>query len=178
MDEATQTVARAPTIAELVNRADFALQKTLSNGDIARLRRLKPGQVAGSVLWRLIPEEALPSGEPALVEAELRWSAVLSAMALAKGLHARGRRPGVALAEAGLSELRLSRLLEARGERLLGEIRSLGRLLNAKAVTVDWSDVAWLVFGQDSDRHESSRRNVARDYYRTLHALERRPSHE
>lgn len=165
------------TLAARVRRIGAAIAHELSPGDVAALRRLGPGDVAVPAFWKLAASclvEALPQGGEARDLAERRWAAIASGMAVTAGLHRAGRRAGAALAEAGYSELRLERLLRAQGDQLLVEVRGAARFLAAKAVELDWAELAALVLADpDEPSGDAVRRGLARAYFWQLHRNER-----
>lgn len=140
-------------------------------GSLAALRRLRPEAPDGAAFWRLVAEEA-----PELFDderAQQVLAVVLRGMAIAHPFHLprEGRRPlGTAMAEAGVAEARLLRLLRLGREELPEELARLARLMAAKGDDgrFDWADAAWLLVAG-----ESTRRRIARDYYRAEYKLSR-----
>ena len=106
-------------------------------------------------------------------EKERLWAALLQGMAMTAGLHIPNARLGRALVQAGWSELRFVRLMQARGDVLVKEVRRLASFLSSKSQTVDWSDIAQLLFNQEGEWAERHRRRIARDYYKTLYQQEK-----
>jgi CRISPR system Cascade subunit CasB len=158
-------------LAAVIGRIAAAVQRELSAGDVAALRRLTPEDPGVPAFWKVAAahlEGALPAGGEARDEAERRWATVLSGMALTSGLHARGRRAGAALADAGYSELRFERLLRAKGDALLHEVRTAARFVASKAAALDWTELATLVLGAGGDSDDGIRRSLARSYYAQL----------
>jgi CRISPR type I-E-associated protein CasB/Cse2 len=96
------------------------------------------------------------------------FAVILAAMAHLSGLHRPGRRLGTALAEHGVNELRVIRLLRARGERLLDTAQVLARHLAALEAAFDQTELARLVLSDGRDWANEVRHTVARDYYRRL----------
>lgn len=143
----------------------------LPPGDLAQLRR--GGASAGNaVFWRLRHEHELKG------PAE-RWEAPLQAIALLTptgdpagklSAHDPGLSFGRALQEAGVSELRVNRLLgmpqAARPEALL----RLVRMLAARDARFDLRSLLLLML-RDA---ESDRRRVADDYFAALIAAEKK----
>jgi CRISPR type I-E-associated protein CasB/Cse2 len=141
----------------------------LPPGDLADLRRLRPGDIPGAAFFRLAAlhfADRLPGrNSSARDEAERRWSAILGAMAHLEGLM-RARAPfGHALAEAGVSELRVLRLFRAHGEGLEDALRAVVHQLVSRAVPVDPLDIARLVLSDGRTDEESVRRRIAREFY-------------
>jgi CRISPR system Cascade subunit CasB len=163
----------ATTVACLARALDG-----LSPGDLAELRRMDPEDPGCPGFWKVVvsdlePAGVLPAGGPLLDQAERRWAAVLQAMAIAHGFHQPGARLGAALAEAGFSELRFTRLLRARDNGLHDGVRLAARFLAAKGQVADFRGIADLVLSEGRPYSEDVRRRIARDYYRTLQQSQR-----
>jgi len=154
----------ATTVSSLAN----AIEKVLSPGDVAALRRLRHGDPSCSAFWRLAATQlasALPEGGPARDEAERRWAVILQAMAEMTGFHAPGRYLGRALASAGIAEQRVLRLLRASGEGLSDAVRVTAHHLASTATPADHTEIARLVLSDGRDDEEPVRRRIARDFY-------------
>jgi CRISPR system Cascade subunit CasB len=161
------------TVASIVGRLAYALESSLSAGDVAELRRLRPKDVGSPAFWKIAalylePAGQLPKGGDARDEAERRWAAILQGLAALGPLHRHGIGLGGALAVAGFAELRFVRLLGGRGEGLLDLVRTTAQFLAAKGQSVDWTDAARLVLSGGRSNEETVRRRLARDYYRNL----------
>ncbi len=159
--------------SDTVHQIAQAFRISLSNGEIASLRRLSPQDPAHPAFFRLAarflePAGHLPSDGPWRDLAERRWACVVNGLALLGDLHRPGASLGEALAESGFSELRFVRLLRAQDAALWDAIRSVARFLISKGQPADWSDPALLVFSDGADWAESIRRRIARRYYATL----------
>lgn len=142
-------------------------ERSLSPADLADLRRLRPEDPSSPAFWRLCAaylSGSLPDGTDR-DEAERRWAAVLGALAHLRGLHRPDRPLGRALAEAGLSEMRLLRLLRARDGALYDAARGVVHYLSQRAAPADLAQLADLLLDQDGDRAEAIRRQVARNFY-------------
>ncbi len=151
----------------LIARLALTMDKQLSPGDLAELRRLRPEEPASPAFWKLCAaylSSWLPSGG-SRDEAERRWAAVLGALAHLRGLHRPDHPLGRALAEVGLSEMRLLRLLRARDAALYDVVRGVVHYLAQKGEPADLSQLADLLLDQDGDRAETIRRRIARDFY-------------
>jgi CRISPR type I-E-associated protein CasB/Cse2 len=144
-------------------------------GSLAALRRLRPEAPDGAAFWWLVAECAPTAFDDGRLAKAL--AAVVQAMAIAHPFHrplsGRGRL-GEALAEAGVSEARLLRLLRLPRSELPEELRRLARLMAAKgdAGRFDWSDVFDLLFWVEGEAGER-RRRIARDYYRKQYNLQK-----
>jgi len=166
---------RQRTLRQVVGRLAAAIDRELSPGAVAALRRVAPGELGGAAFWQVLAsylEDDLPAGGDARTNAERRWAAVLCGMATTAGLNAIGHDSGRALAQAGLSDHRFDRLLRASGARLHDEARTAARLLASRGEPIDWTDLARVILTDDSDSAEEARRTLARSYYRVLHQLE------
>jgi CRISPR system Cascade subunit CasB len=149
-----------------VDHAIEALQRS-SSGDRAALRKLRPNALHQPAFWKIAAgplQDALPSPEaPWRAREEQRWAVILAAAASA--LHSPSVRLGAALARAGVAEVRLTRLLRARGEQLPDAVRVLAHQLERGGVAFDLGDLAWLVLSEDRDDEDRARQQLARDYY-------------
>jgi CRISPR system Cascade subunit CasB len=114
----------------------------------------------------------LPGEHDRRIDSETRWAVVVLGLAHLGDLHVGERRLGHALAEAGYSELRFARLLQADSEQLVDELPLLARFLAAKGVPADWSTAARLILSAGRSDEEDTRRHLARDYYGALGRLE------
>jgi CRISPR type I-E-associated protein CasB/Cse2 len=172
MDE--QAVERT-SLASLVEQIAADLAQA-SAGELAELRRLTPNDYGGSTFWRILitrldPE--LPRGEPERSRALGQWAIILRALAELGALHHPRQSLGTAMAEAGISELRLNRLLRAGGEALFDEVRRITHQLVSAGVAVDTTDVARLVLSEGRSDALRVRQHIANDYYRQLYRKEK-----
>lgn len=161
--------------------------KYLSTGDMASLKRgpMKKGEVGAPVFWLYSARYDFPDDED--------WAAILQAMALLavgsedgkgfKNPHDKNYSFGRALCEGGdkgwgggvdarpvLSELRLARLLNAKGEHRRDMLLRVVRLIARVKTPVNCMDIAWLILQPDGDW---AVRSIARDYYRRFSSAER-----
>ena len=159
----------AETLGRIVTRwAGLLASEHFPRGEHAALRRLDPAAPSAPAFWRLLFEH-VPEQRRRTSESESRWALVLHGLALMSrpnaSAHRTGAGIGAVLAEAGFSELRLNRLLRARGEGFRQMVPRVCRYLAAKNAAVDWVRFArWLL--ADEARAEEHRRQVARDYFR------------
>jgi CRISPR type I-E-associated protein CasB/Cse2 len=161
----------APSVHRVVHGLARRLQDA-STGDLAELRRVGPDQPHTPAFWKLITgplDPLLPSAGPRRVEAEERWAVILSAMAELAGFHNPQRSLGRALAEADVHELRVTRLLRARGQTLDHSVRAVVHQLASKAMSFRMADLAWLVLSEGKRNEQEIRHQIARDYYRARH---------
>ncbi len=174
-EQPASSPAQDRTLRQVIGGLVTALDRDLSPGAVAALRRLSPGDAGGTAFWRVVAGyldgQLPPGGEPRDL-AEQRWAAVLCGMATTAGLNRFGRSAGEALAAAGVSEQRFDRLLRATGARLHDELRTVARFVASKGEELEWTELARLVLTEGTDAAEPARRALARTYYRTLHRLE------
>jgi len=161
------------TLPRLVQRLAQLFRHELTPGELAELRRLRPGEVSCATFWKMVATVLEPAGVltgegPYRDGQERRWAVLLSCFAVLEGSHARGHHLGRVLspAEANLSELRLLRLLRGRGEALFHDLRTTVHYLATRGATVDWLDLTLLILSDDRRDRETIRRRIARDYYR------------
>ena len=163
-------------LGPIIQRLDTLLRESFSPGDLADLRRMQPGRPGCPAFWRLAaavlePQGHLPPGDGLARErAESHWGTILAGMAHGKDLHRKGRPLGRALAESGVSELRLLRLLRATDQALLDLVRVTVHQVASEGVTFDWVEMADLILSDGATREDSVRRRIARAYYRQLTA--------
>lgn len=168
------TATATPPIGKVIDRlaADFKSDHGIPAGDIAALRRYRPGDGGSPVFWKLAvhylePDGYLPEYEGAAREkAEKRWAAILAGMAETKGRHDKKRKLGKVLRDEDVKEHRVLRLLRARDLPLLRIVRSVVHQLSSAGAAFDWNDLAQLILSDGTKREKSVRRRIARDYYR------------
>jgi CRISPR system Cascade subunit CasB len=160
-------------------------EESLPNGDRAALRRIDLDTPVTPTLWKVLFDlkQDESKGMPQ-TKWEQRWATLLMGMAHCAGLHDYDVPLGQALAEAGWSEPRFVRLLEADDETLPVLLRRMAQYLASKQQPANWDDVRkllfyqpanWddvrkLLFYQSGETAEGIRLSIARPYYRTLHA--------
>ena len=170
------------------SRTDFGLTIVRLAGRIARiapgpaaaLRRGPLVQAGSAAFWQLMAENDIRAGREHLP----RWATVVQAIAI---LTPKGRNPdklsahdgsnpmGTALHEAGISDLRLARLLSAKGQmRCDLVIRACRRLSAKQTIRFDLRTLARLVLFDD----ENEARWIARQYYRAAVASTPTPKGE
>ena len=159
------------TLSEAI-AAVLRMMKHAEPGDLAALRRLRPGDVAAPAFWRLasgVLEDHVRTRED-----EDRWALVLSAMARLAGLH-HGHEPlGRALAEADVAEARVLRLIKAHGTGFAAPLRAAVHMLQSKGIAANQLQLAELVLSDGTPREETIRRQIARDYYAQMNRKEKR----
>jgi CRISPR system Cascade subunit CasB len=156
----------------LVNTVAGLLRSSpaLSQADLAGLRRMDPRRPSSGFfkIEGLVLDTLLPGDASRRADLETRWAAVVLGLAHMGGLHQPERRLGYALVDAGFSELRFVRLLQADSDQLTDELPLLARFLAAKGVAADWSAAARLIFSAGRVDEDEARRHLARDYYGAL----------
>lgn len=144
----------------------------MSLGDQSALRRMHPHDLHHPAFWKLttgVLAQALPDGDgERRAERERQWAVVLSVAAGA--LHSPATRLGSAIARAGVQEVRLTRLLRARGDQLADAVRTLAHQVVTAGLAFDVADLAWLVLSDGQRDEDSARQQIARDFYRAANA--------
>jgi CRISPR system Cascade subunit CasB len=170
----TQAVEPGDTgpTASLVNVVAGLIRSSpvLTQGDVAALRRMDPRRPAAAFfkIEGLVLDAHLPGDADRRLASETRWAAIVVGLAHLGDLHTAERRLGHALAEAGFSELRFARLLQADADQLVDELPLLARFLTAKGIAADWSAAARLMLSDGRSDEDHTRRHLARDYYGAL----------
>ncbi len=159
------------SLAQIVLAIVGDIQTRLSPGDVAELRRMRPGVFEPPAFWRIaavrLEGELAPLGPVRRAERERRWALTIAAMARSGSPHGSTRSLGGALAAAGVTELRITRLLRAEGEQLAPQVFSMVQILAAKGEHVNWIDLAHLVLSEGRRDADDRRRHIARQYYAT-----------
>ena len=170
-----ETTATESTIQNVVGKIAYAMEHHLSNGDLAQLRRASPKNPYTPALWKVLLTYVPASWTKGSYqdENEGHWAALLQGMAMTAGLHEPNTPLGRALVQAGWSEIRFGRLMQARGDGLVKEVRRLASFLATKSQSADWSDIAQLLFNQQGEWAERHRRRIARNYYKALYEREK-----
>ncbi len=163
---------RRSVLQGLVGSIAAEMISVLPSGDVADIRRLRDGNPASAAFWKLFVRRIEPAiGVSATAgrarELERRWGTILACMAELQGLHAPGTPFGKALAQADVSEARLTKLLRARGVGLSDAARAVSHQLASKAGRSDLTELAQLILSEGERDQEWVRRRIARDYFRT-----------
>ena len=177
--EAGQQGTGKPSLTRIVSRLAWAIVQ-LDPGSAAALRRGPLTGAGAAAFWKLMAEHA-PELERRSAHYETRWAALLQAISILtpKGTGS-DRRPahepnipmGTALCDAGVSELRLARLLGAPRETQRNLAVRLCRRLSAtergRFSRFHLRTLANLILYGD----EGTKRRIARDYYSRTRAKE------
>lgn len=145
-------------------------------GDLAELRRMKLGDLPPGAFWRIMAQRGLLSAIENR-EVERRWALVVHGIALMTP-NAHDNTPiGRALFEGGESErknafyheLRLTRLLTARGAMLESLLTQLFRMMGNAGQPFNWQKMATLILSEESnpEKAEEIRADIAKSYYET-----------
>lgn len=127
------------------------LEKT-DSGERAALARLSPDQplrpneIAALARALLAASREPDHWSPATWQ---RWALIAHGIALAG--HDGTSRLGAQLAQAGVAESRVTKLLTARGDAFVQLLPSVLRLLASKGVAPNWHELGPLVLKQDGD---------------------------
>lgn len=168
MVQATVLPHEERSLGSTIGAMAGTIERVLSPGDVASLRRLRPADPDCSAFWKMLAihvAEGLPAGGPARDQAERRWAVILQALATMRGLHTPGLRLGRVLAAVDLAEARFLRLLRSKGEMLGDAARVTAQFLANRAVPTDHSELAALILSDGRADGEAVRRRIARDFY-------------
>ena len=129
-----------------------ALARHIANtlpGERAALARLQPGSLKPHQISALANALLATGMKPDQWKPETwpRWALIAHGMALAG--HDGKRRLGTQLAQAGVSEPRVTKLLTARGDAFAQNLPRVLRLLASKSVQPNWRELGSLVLTQD-----------------------------
>jgi CRISPR-associated protein Cse2 (CRISPR_cse2). len=158
----TQSTGTIGKLSGFIDRADPGTRAALARLDPNALR---PHQVAS--LSRALIEAGLSpdTWQPATWKC---WAMIAHGMALTG--HSKGSL-GRQLAEAGVSEPRVTKLLVSRDEAFLQSVPRLLRLLASKQVKPNWYTLSELIRNNDTEnaaeqeKVESLRLRIAGDYF-------------
>ena len=164
-----QTESEKNPMGIIAGLARLLADTHFSTGDRATLRRLSPKAPDAPAFWHLlfrnVPEDMRRGGS-----SETRWALIIHGMALMTHMqvsaHQQGRGLGRALHAAGFSEMRLNRLLRARGETFRDMVPRMCRFLASSNEAFDWARFGLMLLTEDEEKTEGYRRGIARDYFR------------
>lgn len=163
----TEATGSATDIGSMIVRLAGEISR-LEPGPAAALRRQPMAGSGSASFWHLLAKCGI---DPRSEHMERRWATVIQAIAILtpkgrdnnrQSAHNASHPMGSALQAAGISELRLARLLSAKGQmRCDLAIRACRRLAAKEAVQFDLRTLARFVLFED----ESQARRIARTYY-------------
>jgi CRISPR system Cascade subunit CasB len=140
-----------------------ALNAAERRGDLAELRRLDPERPSSPAYFRIVTKVAPDSPPPAM----RRFGQLLQILAL-KPEALIPWSLGKTMAEAGISESRVQRLLSARGSTFDEQVRLIARRL-ANFGRLPYREIGRLLLArEESEEIEEIRLRIARDYWRAL----------
>lgn len=158
-----------PSIHSIASRLVLLIGQTAfpkgARSELKRFDATDEGSSAPLTFYRLAVE-ALPEGWDRTTHTRRAWRTLVQSMAL---FPEAGDRPlGEAMADAGISEARVERLLEAPpGSKALCLLwLRIARMLAAKHRPFLWGDVARLLLSEQRDAIEAVHRHIATSYYR------------
>ncbi len=187
--QTVDTASAPPRAEQPANWGDIAVgyareiaSDDFRRGDLAALRRMDPDAPDAAVVWRLLARRNLLRGR----QVENKWALILHGIALmtpttsgdgaSRTAHDGSMAVGRALYLGGesqraspyYSEMRLNRLLTARGPILRTLLARLFRMLAAAGQPFNWREMAWFIRneGYNEEAAEQARRRIAREYYR------------
>ena len=148
--------------------------RNAGSGDRAALARMNPDALRPHEIAALARALLLAGLQPETWRPETwpRWALIAHGMALAG--HDGAGRLGRQLAQAGVAESRVTRLLTARGEAFRQLLPRVLRLLASKGVQPNWFELGELVlkedssFPDDAQRAELLRMRIAGPYFSAL----------
>jgi len=175
-ESAAQAADAAPRVAEYRVNPFGALAahvRRSSTGDRAALARLKPEALRPNELAALSRALLAAGLSPDTWDPRTwpRWALIAQGIALAG--HAPGRL-GDQLAEAGVAESRVTKLLTARGDAFQQLLPRVVRLMASKSVAPNWAELGPLVLmdarveARDSEDADAIRLRIAGPYYSRL----------
>lgn len=155
-----------PSLSSYVGRiARIIDSEGFSTGHRAALRRMNPTQAPPLQFYAFALRNLPENWE--WYEAD--WMTLVACVAL---ISPNGHRPdrglGKALAEAGYSEARLERLLDAEGTTRRTLLMRAARFLAAKSSAANWTDGAQLLLVRNEEQRRRLHRRVAQDFYRNI----------
>jgi len=133
----------------------YEVYTNMSSGEQAELRRGTPGEP----FWRLLSS----IGKADVHTDDLpKWQLIIQCIAISGYSNTRF---GKALKQAGYSQARLKRLLEADDDMLDGILRRTARQLKSANQKANWNDIRRLLFDYKGEDAERMRLRIAQDYY-------------
>lgn len=139
-------------------------------GASAELRRMDVESAGGvATLHRALAKAGVSEGAVA-GDGLARWATIGAIFARSSFTKGEVLDFGQALAKVGVSELRVSRLLNARGAALRHQAELVGRRLASASVSPKAYNLAKLILneGRDEERADEARKAIASAYFRKL----------
>ncbi|HMQ22633.1 MAG TPA: type I-E CRISPR-associated protein Cse2/CasB [Planctomycetota bacterium] len=167
----SRTDPKPRTLDSTIGAIATLLAQPHAAGLKAELRRMREGDVDCSAFWKIAVRhlaDELEGPEENVSDRERRWGVILSTLASMPHRHRPGRRLGAAMAEAGVSEARVLKLLRARGSAVPDTFRAVCHQLETASQPVAWSELAHLILSEGRSDEERVRRRIARAYYRSI----------
>lgn len=169
-----KTPPTRPSRRETTNALAKRLAHKNANGERAALRRLSYRSPDAPAFWKIAVtdlDSLLARKDPKRSEDVRKWAALLSGLAQLAGsnLHVPKAHLGKAMGKAEIHEMRVTKLLRARGDALLDLLGPLAQQIASKAIPVDWGDVVELVFSQGFEHEDKIRQRIASDYYHIIY---------
>jgi hypothetical protein len=161
--ETPTPASREADPVELFANEVRALEAAERRGDLAELRRMDPDHPDAPAFFRMLVRHR-PDAGPDLAR---RCARVIRILALRPEALVPGSL-GQAMAEHGISEARVQKLLSARGDALSAQVALIARRLAAEG-TLPYRALGRLLLIRDDDEAaECIRLEIARDYFRAL----------
>ena len=148
----SETARRALGIAAALAAAD--------PGEKAEARRM--GTAGSALFWRQVARLGIPAGQEVDWLMFTRLVAMMTPASRSTSIHDRDRALGAALADTGLSEARIARLLAARGPSRNEALERAIRMMARKGGGLDVTDLARTILWPDDTIR------LARSYYHQL----------
>jgi hypothetical protein len=163
--------SREHDLVELFANDVRALEAAERRGDLAELRRMNVDRPDAPAFFRVLVRHRPDAGP----EFARRCARLVRMLALRP--EALVRSPlGEAMAEHGISESRVQKLLAARGEALATQIGLIARRLAGERA-LPYRELGRLLLTHDDDEAaEAARMRIARDYFRALDRAGAKPA--
>lgn len=143
------------------------------SGDLAEMRRMNPDNPDAKIFWQYVARKRLPQDD------ERKWALILNGMALMTRTGAEAHNPKIPVGEALFnggeekrergfySDMRLKRLLTARGPMLRTLLMQLFRMMGTVRQSFNWCEMARFILNDEDteEQAEKARRRIARAYY-------------
>lgn len=161
--EPAATPQRSRDLVELLAEDIGALALAERRGDLADLRRMDAERPDAPAFFRMLVRHR-PDAGPDFVR---RCARLVKILALRPEALVPGSL-GAAMAEHGITEARVQKLLAARGDALAAQIALVARRLAQERALPYRALGRLLLAGDDDEAAEPIRLSIARDYFRAL----------